>query len=87
MCNLKKFYEKSYKAIEIASYITLFLTLLPGKIIGLELMGVLQLAYFSLGSIDSVNILLSPLMNMNGLNGYSRPLLGSTNGELPRRVK
>jgi hypothetical protein len=45
------------------------------------------LAYFSVGSIDSVNVLLSPLMNMKGLNGYSQPIAGSTHKDLPRRVK
>jgi len=61
--------------------------MLPGKIIGLELFGVLQLAYFSVGSIDSVNVLLSPLMNMKGLNGYSQPISHSKSEDLPRRVK
>jgi hypothetical protein len=61
--------------------------MLPGKIIGLELFGVLQLAYFSVGSIDSVNVLLSPLMSMKGLNGYSQPITSSTDEGLPRRVK
>lgn len=87
MCNQKIFYENSFKVLEIASYATLFLTMIPGKIIGLELFGVLQLAYFSLGSIDSVNVLLSPLMNMKELNGYSKPVLGSTSSSLPRRVR
>lgn len=71
----------------MGSYATLILTMLPGKIIGLELFGVLQLAYFSIGSIDSVNVLLSPLMNMKGLNGYSQPITESKNKDLPRRVK
>jgi hypothetical protein len=73
--------------LETASFITFFLTMIPGKIIGLELFGVLQLAYFSLGSIDSVNVLLSPLMRMKELNGYSTPVMGSSSAVLPQRVK
>jgi hypothetical protein len=69
--------------IEIASFVTLFLAIIPGKIIGLELFGVLQLSYFSLGSIDSVNVLLSPLMNMKEVNGYSISVVGSSSAVLP----
>lgn len=53
-----------------ASYGVLILSLIPCKIVGLELFGVLQLAYFSLGSVDEINVLLSPLMGMGYLNGY-----------------
>lgn len=73
--------------MEVASYTVLLLSLLPGKIIGLELMGVLQLAYFCVGSIDEVNLLLAPLMKMKIVNGYSSPLLGSSSHSLPRRVQ
>lgn len=46
-----------------------------------------QLAYFSVGSIDSVNMLLTPLMSMKVLNGLSIPFVGSSTDPLPRRVK
>ena len=56
---------------QIASYATLLFSLLSCKIVGLELFGVMQLAYFSLSSHDFINIYLGPLKNMklsNGLN-------------------
>ena len=49
----------------------MILSALPSKIVGLELTGVVQLAFFSLGSIDHVNILMSPMMGMKGINGYA----------------
>lgn len=86
-CAEKKAFQVAYKAMETASFILLFISMVPGKIIGLELFGVLQLAYFSVGSIDSVNILLTPLMDMKILNGLSIPFVGSSTDPLPRRVK
>jgi hypothetical protein len=47
------------------------LSVLPCKIVGLELTGVVQLAFFSLGSIDHVNVMMSPMMGMKGINGYA----------------
>jgi hypothetical protein len=38
----------SLKALEVMTYITFFISLIPAKIIGLEMIGVLQLAYFTL---------------------------------------
>lgn len=59
----------------------------PAKIVGLELFGVLQLAYFTLGNVDLVNLLLTPLMNMKGLNGLNIPFANSDSSILPKRVK
>lgn len=47
------------------------MSMLPCKIVGLELIGVLQLAFFAMGSIDSVNIMLTPLLGMKGVNGLN----------------
>jgi hypothetical protein len=58
-------------AIEYTSYGTMLLSVLPCKIVGLELTGVIQLAFFSLGSMDNVNIMMSPMMGMKGINGYA----------------
>lgn len=86
-CTSKIDSEKTFQFIEIAGYIILLLSVLPCKIVGLELFGVLQLAFFVLGGIDMVNVRLSPLMGMKGLNGYSFPLpASSSSGNLPKRV-
>ena len=43
----------------------------PAKVVGLELFGVLQLAHLSVGSMDNVNPLLTPLMDMKSVHGFS----------------
>ena len=42
---------------------------IPCKIVGLELMGVLQLSYLSLGNIDHLNPVLASLTAFSGSNG------------------
>ena len=42
---------------------------LPCKIVGLELFGVLQLAHLSIGNMDNVNTMLTPLMGLKGVHG------------------
>jgi hypothetical protein len=44
---------------------------LPCKIVGLELFGVLQLAFFSVGSLDSVNVLMAPMKALSMSNGLN----------------
>ena len=58
-------------AVEYASYGTLAISMLPCKIVGLELFGVLQMAHINVGNMDNVNTLLTPLMGMKGVHGYS----------------
>ena len=53
------------------SFVLLFLSLFFGKIVGLEMMGVMQLAYFALAQQDNVNALLESFMTMNELNGFN----------------
>jgi hypothetical protein len=74
-------------AVLYMSYGVLIMSALPAKIIGLELFGVLQLAYISLGSIDQLNVMLAPLLALQGSNGLSIPLVHSQKSELPRRIK
>lgn len=71
MCKSSSEMKKLAQAIEYGSYGVMAASVLPAKIVGLELMGVVQLAFFSLGSIDNVNILMSPMMGMKGINGFS----------------
>ena len=47
-CSTAEMFEKMAYAIEIGSYIILLASLVSIKIAGLELFGLLQLAYFSL---------------------------------------
>jgi hypothetical protein len=68
------------------SYAVIFICALPAKIIGLELFGVLQLAYISLGSIDEINVMLAPLLSLEASNGPSVPLVNSQ-GDLPKRIE
>jgi hypothetical protein len=51
--------------MEIITGVVFLLSMIPCKIIGLELIGVLQLAYFSLAQQENINILLEPFMKMN----------------------
>lgn len=56
-------------AVQYTSYGVMAISTLPAKIVGLELMGVLQLSYLSLGNIDHLNPLLSSLTQLSGSNG------------------
>jgi hypothetical protein len=44
--------------LEIATFVIFLVSLIPAKINGLELIGVLQLAFFSLSQQHNVNALL-----------------------------
>lgn len=52
ICKDYKNQQILFKALEVISFVTLLIALIPGKIIGLELFGVLQLAFFTLGNMD-----------------------------------
>lgn len=41
------------------------------KIVGLEMFGVLQMAYFNLADQSFVNLYLSPLLDWRYMNGYN----------------
>jgi hypothetical protein len=71
VCKSTSSLKKIASFIEYGSYAAMLLSVLPCKIVGLELTGVIQLAFFSLGSIDHVNIMMSPMMGMKGINGYA----------------
>lgn len=59
------------KFVEYGSYGVLILSALPAKIVGLELFGVLQLAFFSIANMNDVNTLLAPISEMKGVNGLN----------------
>lgn len=56
---------------EAISYAVLFGGMFCDKIIGIELFGVWQLAFFTISNIDYVQPLLSPLLEFKSLNGYN----------------
>ena len=56
--------------MEYGSYGVMAASAIPCKVVGLEMMGVLQLAHLSVGSMDNVSPLLTPLMDMKGVHGY-----------------
>ena len=62
------------------------MSMIPAKIVGLELIGVLQLAYFSLAQQENVNILLEPFMRMNSINGLNYNLTPENSEKLPDQV-
>ena len=65
--------SRTATAIVALSYITMGVSLFSGKIVGLELFGVLQVAFFSLAHQPSVNLFLSPLLDWRYVNGYNLP--------------
>jgi hypothetical protein len=63
-------------------YAVMLLSLISCKIVGLELFGVLQLAYFSLSSYDFMSIYLNPLTQFRMFNGLNLGFV-KENGSLP----
>ena len=78
--------SQSAKGLEIATFVIFFLSLIPAKILGLELIGVFQLAYFSLAQQENVNALLEPFMTMKAVNGFNPTLFSESDKILPGPV-
>ena len=78
--------SQSAKNLEIATFVIFFLSLIPAKINGLELIGVLQLAYFSLAQQQNINALLEPFMTMKIVNGFNPSILTENKSILPDQV-
>lgn len=74
------------KVMQVFSYFILIISIISCKIVGLELFGVLQLSYFTLGSHDFINIYLSPLANFKTLNGLNI-LFISEDSSLPQSLE
>lgn len=60
--------------------------MITAKINGLELMGVLQLAYFSLAQQEQVNVLLEPFMRMKNVNGFNADFINEDENALPDQL-
>jgi hypothetical protein len=79
--------EVVYNSAVYASYGLMFLGMFCDKVIGVELFGVLQLAHLSVSDLNSVQPLLSPLMNLSIVNGYNPDLLDRDTFGMPKRVR
>lgn len=60
-----------FQVVEIISYVMLVISILSCKIVGLELFGVLQLAYFSLNQNQFLNVYLLALTKFKSFNGLN----------------
>lgn len=78
--------ENLVLSYEIVSYVALLFSLLSCKIVGLELFGVLQLAYFSLSEHTFLNVYLAPLTSLKMMNGLNVGI-GHESGEVPSSFK
>jgi hypothetical protein len=74
MCAKKEIVNKYVDSVVYASYGLLIISALPGKIVGLELFGVLQLTFLSLGTIDHLNPLQASLTKLSSTNGLTLKL-------------
>ena len=77
--------EQLISAMVYTSYGVLLISLLSKKIVGLELFGVLQLAFFDLADYDFMNIYLAPLAKFGMLNGLNIQH-HDENGQLPETI-
>lgn len=59
--------------VEYGSYILLCFSIVCAKIVGIELFGVLQLAFLNLADNPTVNLYLSPLLSWKSINGLNLP--------------
>ena len=75
------------KAVQGISYAILFSSLLSCKIVGLELFGVLQLSYFSLGNHDFLHVHLAPLASFKSFNGLNVEVEEEDNEDMPEKLK
>jgi hypothetical protein len=75
-----------YQAAVYTSYGLFFLSVFCDKVIGVELFGVLQLAYLCVSDLNNVQPLLSPLMNMSIVNGFN-PSIMDVHKDLPKRIR
>ena len=64
----------------------LFSSVFVGKIVGLELIGVLQLAYFVLAQQENVNIMLEPFMKLGQMNGVNINLIKNEKKNMPDTI-
>ena len=59
VCSKKNSVTAFVNSVKYLSYVVLIFSAVPAKIVGLELFGVLQLSFLTLGNIDHLNPLLA----------------------------
>ena len=59
VCSKKNSVTAFVNSVKYLSYVALIFSAVPAKIVGLELFGVLQLSFLTLGNIDHLNPLLA----------------------------
>ncbi len=78
-------YDAAYKTGVGLSYAVLFIGMFCDKVNGVEIFGVWQVAFLSLSTINKVQPLLSPLMNLGLVNGLNFKMDFQSN-PVPSRV-
>jgi hypothetical protein len=78
-------FDIAYKTGLGLSYAVLIFGMLTDKVIGVELFGAWQVAFFSLSTVLKVPPLLSPLMNLTSVNGVNSAF-DFEKGAVPERV-
>lgn len=85
-CASRDLTQQVVKYTEYATYGVLLISALPAKIVGLEAIGVLQLAYLTLGSLDGINLMMTPLLGLKDSSGYTFSGIVQQE-EVPTRIK
>jgi len=70
VCETKEIINTYLDTVEYASLGVLVISSIPAKIVGLELFGVIQLTFLSLGNMDHLNPLHSSFVKLGFSNGY-----------------
>lgn len=73
-CSTLDIAQKAVTVMEYATYATMIVSILPCKIVGLEMIGVLQLSFFTVGSVDTPNLMMRPLLALKSVNGFNLDL-------------
>lgn len=84
--SVAKTLHKIYPVLAYFCYFVLIVGAFCNKIVGLELFAVLQTSFFSLSNTDRVHPFLTPLFQLQMLNGYNIPITDIDRRHVPDRV-
>ena len=65
------YYNYIYYASMISSYFVFIMSMFTNKIVGIEMMGVIQIAFFSLANLSFLTPYLKPLAKLKMVNGFN----------------
>ena len=82
----QQIFAQIFKWAQIISYVVLTAGMLCDKVIGIELFGVWQTIFFSMGNIDKVQPLLYPILSLKTVNGINT-FMSFQNTGLPERIR